>query len=77
VLVAVTDDGPGVPAEHRAVIFDAFARLDDSRTRESGGVGLGLAIVKRIVTSHGGTVTVTDAEGGGARFVTTWPESSP
>ena len=65
--------GRGVPAADRERIFEPFARVDHSRSRESGGAGLGLAIVRRIVNSHGGTVSVTEAEEGGARFVCTWP----
>ncbi len=69
---AIEDDGAGVPSEDRARIFEPFARLDDSRSRSSGGVGLGLAIARRIVEAHGGEISVGDAEGGGARFVTAW-----
>lgn len=73
VQIGVRDDGPGVPEEQRQRIFEPFARLDASRSRESGGAGLGLAIVDRIVRSHGGEITVGDAEEGGAVFVTRWP----
>jgi two-component system sensor histidine kinase RstB len=72
VETAIEDDGAGVPEADRARIFEPFARLDDSRSRGSGGAGLGLAIARRIVESHGGAISVADAEGGGARFVTTW-----
>lgn len=73
VEVIVDDDGPGVPDDHRGTIFQPFARLDDSRSRKTGGVGLGLAIVARVVASHGGQVELTDAPSGGARFITRWP----
>jgi two-component system sensor histidine kinase RstB len=73
VLIGVRDDGPGVPEEQRQRIFEPFARLDASRSRESGGAGLGLAIVERIVRSHGGEITVGEAEEGGAAFITRWP----
>jgi two-component system sensor histidine kinase CpxA len=56
IVVAVADSGPGVPEEHLLRIFDAFYRVDSSRTRETGGVGLGLTIVKTCVESCGGTV---------------------
>ncbi|WP_213687598.1 sensor histidine kinase BfmS [Acinetobacter sp. WY4] len=72
--VCVEDDGPGIPEIDRARIFDAFARLDDSRTRASGGYGLGLSIVSRIAYWFGGTIQVDPSPTlGGARFTMTWP----
>ena len=73
VLLLVHDDGAGVPKEHRNRVWEPFARLDDSRNRDSGGFGLGLAIVQRIITWHGGDARVEDSKLGGAMFVTTWP----
>ena len=71
--VCVEDDGPGIPEIDRARIFEAFARLDDSRTRASGGYGLGLSIVSRIVYWFGGTIQVDQSPTlGGARFTMTW-----
>jgi heavy metal sensor kinase len=67
-LLAVTDAGPGVPAEYRERIFDRFFRVDPSRTRNGGGAGLGLAIAKWAVEMHGGRITVDDGRGGGAEF---------
>lgn len=72
--VCVEDDGPGIPEKDRARIFEPFARLDDSRTRSSGGYGLGLSIVQRIAFWHGGTVEVGQSPDlKGARFVFRWP----
>ncbi|KAA0020449.1 HAMP domain-containing protein [Salinicola corii] len=69
VRIDVEDDGPGVPEEKRIAIFKPFARLDDSRTRRSGGYGLGLSIVQKIMAWHGGNVVVDrSARLGGARF---------
>ena len=74
VRLDVDDDGPGVPEEDRARIFDRFVRLDEARARGEGGAGLGLAIVSELVTAHGGTVRVgTAPELGGARFTVMWP----
>ncbi|MDX2380624.1 MAG: HAMP domain-containing sensor histidine kinase [Acidimicrobiia bacterium] len=73
VTVTVDDDGPGVPAVDRAIVFERFARLDDSRGRATGGTGLGLAIVSDIVDRHGGSVTIDDAPLGGARARITLP----
>jgi two-component system sensor kinase ParS len=73
VRIEVCDDGPGIPLEKRHSVFEPFARLDDSRDRKTGGVGLGLAIVNRILERHGGTVSITDNDGHGTRFITFWP----
>ncbi|MGH8972367.1 MAG: sensor histidine kinase [Acidimicrobiia bacterium] len=76
-VLEVTDDGPGVPAEDRERIFDRFVRLDEARGRDAGGAGLGLAITREIVVAHGGSVGVDDAPGGGARFVVRLPVARP
>ena len=57
-VVEVADDGCGVPPEALAHIFERFARVDDARSRTTGGAGLGLSIVDAIVKAHGGTCTV-------------------
>ncbi|HEX6592233.1 MAG TPA: ATP-binding protein [Moraxellaceae bacterium] len=72
--VCVEDDGPGIPEKDRARIFEPFARLDDSRTRASGGYGLGLSIVQRIAFWHGGSMEVGQSpELKGASFTFRWP----
>ncbi len=68
----VEDRGPGVPADQRERIFEAFYRLPGASERE-GGVGLGLSLVKTIVERHGGRVHCEDRPGGGARFVVRLP----
>nr|WP_218952527.1 sensor histidine kinase BfmS [Acinetobacter sp. YH12043] len=74
--ICVEDDGPGIPEADRARIFEAFARLDDSRTRASGGYGLGLSIVSRIAYWFGGEIQVDQSPTlGGARFIMIWPAS--
>jgi signal transduction histidine kinase len=64
VVLTVSDDGPGIPAADRTLVFERFARLDASRSQDSGGSGLGLAIVRQLVQSLGGTVHLEDAEPG-------------
>jgi len=72
--IDVEDDGPGIPKEQWDKVFTAFARLDDSRTRSSGGYGLGLSIVRRIAYWHGGQALVSHSDTlGGARFSLIWP----
>lgn len=71
VEIAVCDDGPGVPFELRQRIFEPYVRGPNGRN--DGGLGLGLAICKRLVEAHGGSITVTDADGGGSRFAFSLP----
>ncbi|MEU5655581.1 HAMP domain-containing sensor histidine kinase [Streptomyces sp. NPDC047737] len=73
VLVEVTDDGAGVAPAEQDRIFERFVRLDDARSRDDGGAGLGLAIARDVATRHGGTLTVSTAPGGGARFTLRLP----
>ncbi|MDY3306289.1 ATP-binding protein [Psychrobacter sanguinis] len=73
-FVTVEDDGHGIPEEDRDKVFVPFARLDDSRTRASGGYGLGLSIVSRIAFWFNGTMSVDESPKlGGARFTMRWP----
>ncbi|ANC02282.1 MULTISPECIES: ATP-binding protein [Pseudomonas] len=72
--IEVEDDGPGIPEGVWDRIFTPFTRLDDSRTRASGGHGLGLSIVRRIIYWHGGRAQVGRSEAlGGACFSLNWP----
>lgn len=64
VTVSIIDDGPGVPPEDRARIFDRFVRLDSARERRTAGSGLGLAIVAEIVAAHDGRVGLAHADSG-------------
>jgi heavy metal sensor kinase len=75
-VLAVTDDGPGIPAGDRERVFERFTRLDDSRSREHGGAGLGLAIAREIVRAHGGELTAEDGAPG-ARLVMRLPAEAP
>ena len=61
-VISVSDDGAGIPPEHRELVFERFTRLDDARGRNSGGAGLGLAIVRDLLTRAGGTVAIKAAE---------------
>jgi heavy metal sensor kinase len=77
VLIAVADQGPGIPPEHRERIFDRFFRVDQSRTRNGGGAGLGLAIAKWAVEIHGGQITLDKAPEGGSEFRILLPLTDP
>jgi signal transduction histidine kinase len=73
VLLAVDDDGPGIPAADRERVFERFVRLDGARSRDGGGSGLGLAIVAELAAAHGGTVAIASSALGGARVEVTLP----
>jgi PAS domain S-box-containing protein len=70
--ICVTDQGPGVPLDQRAHIFEPFVQLTDSHGQaRRHGTGLGLSISKRIVEEHGGALAIFDAPGGGSVFKVT------
>ncbi|MDO4894931.1 ATP-binding protein [Moraxella sp.] len=72
--VCVEDDGQGIAEADREKVFVPFARLDDSRTRASGGYGLGLSIVSRIAFWFNAELSVDESPTlGGARFMMRWP----
>jgi signal transduction histidine kinase len=73
----VADSGPGVPAQHRAAVFERFFQLDGGAARHHGGTGLGLAIAHDLVALHGGTIAVGDAPEGGALFRVEIPIRAP
>ncbi len=72
-VVAVHDDGPGVPESLRDKVVAPFVRATADRDRRTGGVGLGLAIVSRILQRHDGSLEIGDSPLGGAVVTTHWP----
>ena len=73
VAVSVTDQGPGIAAEHIPRLTERFYRVDKARSRHAGGTGLGLAIVKHIVRRHRGELMIDSAIGKGSRFTVCFP----
>jgi signal transduction histidine kinase len=73
VVLEVLDQGPGVPREHQARIFERFYRVDAARSRDGGGFGIGLCIAKTAVERLGGVIGLTGATTGGATFRITLP----
>ncbi|GAA3642750.1 HAMP domain-containing sensor histidine kinase [Nonomuraea antimicrobica] len=71
-VLEVVDDGAGVAYDQREFVFQRFARLDASRSRDAGGTGLGLPIAREIATAHLGTLSIEDSDIG-ARFVLRLP----
>lgn len=75
-VIAVADQGIGIPAEEQGRIFERFYREDKARSRQFGGHGLGLAIAKRIVVSCGGIIQLVSKPGHGSTFIVRLPISS-
>ncbi len=69
----VRDHGPGIPAAHRAKVFESFHRVDDTLTTRTPGSGLGLSIARRLARDLGGDLEFDAPPGGGARFTFTLP----
>ncbi len=72
IRVQVSDNGPGIPPEEAARVFERFYRVDEARSRREGGFGLGLAIVKWIAEVHKGEAGVISKPGAGSTFFVTF-----
>jgi signal transduction histidine kinase len=64
-VIAITDRGPGIPAEELPYIFEPFYRVDKSRSKRTGGYGLGLSLCKTIMDAHQGRIEVESFSGEG------------
>ena len=74
VVVAVKDNGAGIPAEKLESIFDMFMQVDRTSERSQGGLGIGLTLVKRLTEMHGGSIEArSDGEGQGSEFIVRLP----
>ena len=71
-IVAVSDNGPGIPEDQRATIFNVFESSKGSR-----GTGIGLPVSRKILREHGGRIRVEGGPGQGTRFVLSWPRGNP
>jgi two-component system phosphate regulon sensor histidine kinase PhoR len=70
----VKDDGPGIASKHQGRLFERFYRVDEARSRATGGTGIGLSLVKHIMQRHGGQVYVRSTLGHGSEFICEFPE---
>ncbi len=73
VRIVVEDEGPGIPTADLERVFDPFVRLENSRSRETGGAGLGLSIARSIFRAHGGDLVLENRAEGGLRAIGTLP----
>jgi signal transduction histidine kinase len=73
-VISVSDNGVGIPADRLSQIFEAYAQLEESRLNFGGGLGIGLFLVKMMAQAHGGSVSVrSDGNGKGSEFTVRIP----
>lgn len=72
-VVAVTDDGCGIPEDDLSRVFERFHRVDAARSFNRGGTGLGLAIVKSVTMLHGGDARISSVSGEGTKVTLVFP----
>ena len=70
-LIAVTDNGPGIPEDQRASVFQVFESSKGAR-----GTGIGLPVSRKIIREHGGRIRIEGSPGEGTRFVLSWPRGA-
>lgn len=71
--IVIDDSGPGIPLALRNQVFERFSRLDDSRSRDTGGFGLGMSIIKSVVDKHNGQIFLEDSIFNGLRIRLIFP----
>lgn len=76
-VVAVSDEGMGIPSDQLSKLFQKFSRVDSPQTREIKGSGLGLWICREIIKAHGGQIWVESQEGKGSTFAFTLKKAHP
>ena len=74
--IRVRDEGPGIPEAQLERVFEPFHRLEESRSRDTGGTGLGLGIARNIARAHGGDIVLRNVPEGGLEAVLTLPRTA-
>ncbi len=77
VSVRIRDRGPGLPEDMLERVFDPFVRIDNSRSRQTGGAGLGLTIARTLAEKNGATLTLRNHPEGGLEAIVHWPGTRP
>lgn len=78
VIISVTDNGIGIPADMLPKVFQLFTQIDKAMDRAQGGLGIGLALVQQLVRLHGGSITADSSGGGqGSTFTVRLPAAPP
>jgi heavy metal sensor kinase len=77
IAIDVIDRGPGIPAKHQEKIFERFYRVDQARSRATGGAGIGLAVARSVVELQHGSLRMTSQEGQGSSFRIRLPAARP
>ena len=72
-VIIIDDAGPGIPPSARNQVFERFSRLDESRSRDTGGFGLGMSIIKSVVDKHNGQIFLEDSVFNGLRIRLVFP----
>jgi signal transduction histidine kinase len=72
-VIRIRDQGPGIPENMLEKVFNPFYRIEDSRSRETGGTGLGLTIARNIIEQHGGTIILRNHPAGGLQVTISLP----
>jgi signal transduction histidine kinase len=75
-VISISDEGDGIPAEALELVFEPFYRLESSRSRDTGGTGLGLSIARDIAQAHGGSIVLKNLPGRGLEALLTLPRST-
>jgi len=73
ILIVIKDDGPGIPSDRQEEVFKPFHRLEQSRSRETGGTGLGMTVARTIIRAHGGDIQLRNGDQGGLLVKVTLP----
>ena len=76
IAIVIDDDEPGIAEEDRERVFGPFVRLEESRSRETGGIGIGMAIARSIIRAHGGDITLENRAQGGLRATLRLPRDA-